>query len=44
MPIIFLFSAVVSGMALLIVVYVAAMGVQRKPINHDALRDPARAE
>ena len=41
MPIIFLFSAVVSGMALLIVVYVAAMGVQRKPINHDALRSLA---
>jgi len=41
MPIIFLFSAVVSGMALLIVLYVAAMGVQRKPINHDALRSLA---
>jgi len=41
MPIIFLFSAVVSGMALLIVLYVAAMGMQRKPINHDALRSLA---
>jgi predicted membrane protein len=41
MPIIFLFSAVVSGMALLIVLYVAAMAVQRKPINHDALRSLA---
>jgi predicted membrane protein len=41
MPIIFLFSAVVSGMALLIVLYVAAMGVQRKPINHAALRSLA---
>jgi predicted membrane protein len=41
MPIIFLFSAVVSGMALLIILYVAAMGVQRKPINHDALRSLA---
>jgi predicted membrane protein len=41
MPIIFLFSAVVSGMALLIVVYVAAMVVQRKPLNHDALHSLA---
>ena len=41
MPIIFLFSAVVSGMALLIVLYVAAMGVQRRPLNHDALRSLA---
>jgi predicted membrane protein len=41
MPIIFLFSAVVSGMALLIVVYVAAMVVQRKPLNHNALHSLA---
>ena len=41
MPIIFLFSAVVSGMALLIALYVAIMGVQRKPMNHDALRSLA---
>jgi predicted membrane protein len=41
MPIIFLFSAVVSGMALLIVLYVVAMGVQRKPLNHHALRSLA---
>ena len=41
MPIIFLFSAVVSGMALLIVLYVTAAGMQRKPVNHDALRSLA---
>jgi len=41
MPIIFLFSAVVSGMALLIVLYVAVMGVQRKSMDHDALRSLA---
>ncbi len=38
MPIIFLFSAVVSGMALLIVLYVATMAAQGRPIHHAAVR------
>lgn len=41
MPIIFLFSAVVSGMALLIVLYVVTMAVQGRPIHHPAVRSLA---
>jgi len=38
MPIIFLFSAIVSGVALLIVLYVIASKLRRVPIDHDCLK------
>jgi Ni/Fe-hydrogenase subunit HybB-like protein len=41
MPIIFLVSAVVSGIALLIVLYVLAMKARKTPLLHDTLRSLA---
>jgi Ni/Fe-hydrogenase subunit HybB-like protein len=38
MPVIFLFSAIVSGVALLMVIYVLACKVRRVPIDHPCLR------
>ncbi|MEW6142557.1 MAG: NrfD/PsrC family molybdoenzyme membrane anchor subunit [Chloroflexota bacterium] len=37
MPIIFLVSAIVSGIALLMALYVVAMKIRRKPLDHDCL-------
>lgn len=41
MPIIFLLSAVVSGMALLMVLYTVAMKVRKAPLDYDCLRSLA---
>ena len=38
MPIIFLMSAIVSGIALLIVLYGVAMKIKKTPLDHDCLR------
>jgi Ni/Fe-hydrogenase subunit HybB-like protein len=38
MPVIFLLSAVVSGIALLILLYVAVMKMANRPIDHECLR------
>lgn len=38
MPIIFLFSAVISGVALLVVLYVVVSKIRRTPIDQDCLR------
>ncbi|MBI4303740.1 MAG: polysulfide reductase NrfD [Chloroflexi bacterium] len=38
MPIIFLLSAVVSGIALLLVLYVVTTKMRKKPLDHDCLR------
>ena len=38
MPIIFLFSAIVSGIALLMVLYVVASKMRRVPIDHACLK------
>lgn len=38
MPVIFLFSAVISGVALLIVLYILVSTVRRSPIDQDCLR------
>ena len=42
MPIIFLMSAIVSGIALLIVLYVVLMKIRKAPLDHDCLRSLAR--
>ena len=42
MPVIFLFSAVISGVALLIVLYVVVSKVRRTPIDQDCLRGLAQ--
>ena len=41
MPIIFLMSATVSGIALLIVLYVVVMRIRKVPLDHDCLRSLA---
>ncbi len=41
MPIIFLMSATVSGIALLIVLYVIVMRIKKTPLDHDCLRSLA---
>jgi Ni/Fe-hydrogenase subunit HybB-like protein len=41
MPIIFLMSATVSGIALLIVLYVIVMKIRKAPLDHDCLRSLA---
>jgi Ni/Fe-hydrogenase subunit HybB-like protein len=38
MPVIFLFSAVISGIAILIVLYVLVSKVRKAPVDHDCLR------
>lgn len=38
MPVIFLFSAIVSGVALLMVLYVAVSRLRRTPVDHDCLK------
>jgi Ni/Fe-hydrogenase subunit HybB-like protein len=42
MPVIFLFSAVISGVALLIVLYVLVSKIRRTPIDQDCLRGLAQ--
>lgn len=42
MPIIFLMSAVVSGVALLIVLYVVATLLRRRPLNHGSVAELAK--
>ena len=41
MPIIFLLSAIVSGIALLIVMYVIVMKIRKAPLDHSCLRSMA---
>jgi Ni/Fe-hydrogenase subunit HybB-like protein len=43
MPVIFLFSAVISGIAILIVLYVLVSKVRRTPIDHDCLKGLTQA-
>ncbi len=42
MPIIFLLSAIVSGIALLIVMYIITMKLLKRPIDHDCVNSMAR--
>ncbi|MBI4336305.1 MAG: polysulfide reductase NrfD [Chloroflexi bacterium] len=42
MPIIFLISAIVSGVALLIVLYIVATALRRQPLNHSSVAELAK--